>query len=64
MELQKKGKPIPLAKENVIFMNHLQVTQSDRFLFARNQTDFELAEEMIRDHPELKKPASDRLISN
>jgi len=64
LELQSQGKPIPLATENVTFMNHLQVTQSDRFLFARNQTDFELAEEMIRDHPELKKPAAHRLISN
>lgn len=64
LELRNQGKPILLEKENVTFINHLQVTQSDRFLYAKNQTDFDLAVEMLKDHPELRNPASEGLISN
>lgn len=46
------GEPIVSAQENVINHNSLQVIHSSRFIYSSTE-DFSLAEEMIRNHPEL-----------
>ena len=60
--LQREGKPLPLSAQNVTFVNSLQVSQSERFLYAQSDIDFRLAREMLVDHPNLAVPASQKVV--
>lgn len=44
------GRPLQSAPENVIFLNSLQVSNSERFVYSTSG-DFELATEMVTTHP-------------
>ncbi len=61
---QNRGLPVPLHAANVEFINSLQVIQSERFLYAADGGEFELAREMMRDHPELAQPSTARMEHN
>ena len=46
--------PVPCVKENVTFMNSLQVAWAYRFIMS-DRGDFSLAELMIKEHPHLRE---------
>lgn len=48
------GKPVQYSAANVENFNSLQVSWSERYIFS-TADDFRLAQEMLRDHPSLKK---------
>jgi len=50
-------------KQNIIFLNHLQVKSSTRHIFSIND-DFSLAKRMVKDHPYLKDIDRKRIIVN
>jgi hypothetical protein len=64
IELQRKGRAILSRSESVEFVNSLQVIESERFLYASREADFQIAREMIKGHPELSKPASQRMMGD
>ena len=51
--LQQRGLPIPVEATAVTFVNSLQVIHSERYLYAAQESDFELAKDMLREHPDL-----------
>jgi hypothetical protein len=44
--------PYMCTKDNVVNLNSVQIKSAERFLFSRKR-DFGLAEQMLRDHPEI-----------
>ncbi|WP_084405093.1 DUF4238 domain-containing protein [Aliagarivorans taiwanensis] len=44
------GTPVPCSKENAIFLNHLQVTWAEQYLFCQDD-NFDLIRRMIADNP-------------
>lgn len=50
----ESGQPTQMDPENVKFLNSLQVIGAERFLFSADG-DFSLAEEMLSDHPGLRR---------
>ena len=46
--------PISAGPENVEHLNSLQVVNAERFIFSTS-SDFSLAQDMVREHPELSK---------
>ena len=64
LEFQNKGEAVPVQVENVTFVNSLQVIYCERFLYSRREADFDLAKDMIREHPDLARPASTKIIAN
>lgn len=44
------GRPLPFDPENVTFLNSLQVSNSERFVYSADG-DFDLAAEMVTSHP-------------
>jgi hypothetical protein len=63
LRFQNEGRPVPLDTDNVVFVNSLQVIYSERFLYAAHDRDFQLVKEMLHDHPDLARPASEKTIS-
>ena len=61
---QRIGKAYLMHSQNVVFINSLQVIHSERFLYGSRETDFALAKDMIREHPDLAKPASSKIIAS
>lgn len=61
---QKKGIPVFFEKENVEFVNSLQVIRSERFIYAQREEHLEIAREMLVAHPDLAKPASEKIVSD
>ena len=59
-QLQKKGLPITFVEENVMFVNSLQVIQSERWVYAQYPSDLELPIRMLKEEPSLKLPASSK----
>ena len=49
----ESGRPITLARDNVIFQNSLQVSNSSRYVYCC-KPDFDLAREMVTTDPENK----------
>ncbi|OHB49600.1 MAG: hypothetical protein A2Y10_15580 [Planctomycetes bacterium GWF2_41_51] len=49
------GLPIFMNNENVMRVNSLQVVFSERFIFSKSKSDFDIAIEMISKNPKLKK---------
>lgn len=64
LALQRQGRAVPWLDEHVTFVNSLQVIHSERYLFAQRQGDFQLALEMLQQHPDLAIPASEKIIAN
>jgi hypothetical protein len=60
--LQQRGLPIPVEATAVTFVNSLQVIHSERYLYAAQESDFELAKDMLREHPDLSIPASEKTV--
>lgn len=60
--LQQSGLPIPVEATAVTFVNSLQVIHSERYLYAAQESDFELAKDMLREHPDLSIPASEKTV--
>jgi hypothetical protein len=50
----QSGRPARLDPQNVEFLNSLQVTRAERFVFSADG-DFSLAEEMLRSHSDLSR---------
>lgn len=50
----ESGNAVQSREENVINKNSLQVMQSSRFIYSKND-DFALVQKMIREHPEYKE---------
>ncbi len=63
IRLQRDGLPIPLEPSGVTFVNSLQVIHSERYVYAAKESDFELAIDMLREHPNLSIPASEKTVS-
>jgi hypothetical protein len=62
IELQRRGWPIPAQPEAVTFVNSLQVIQSERYVYGAKRSDFDLAMDMLREHPALAIPASEKTV--
>jgi hypothetical protein len=62
IKLQRRGWPIPAQPEAVTFVNSLQVIQSERYLYGAKRSDFDLAIDMLREHPDLAIPASEKTV--
>jgi hypothetical protein len=48
----KEGKAVEASKDNVTFANSLQIAESLNYIYS-NKNDFKMAEEMIKEHPDL-----------
>lgn len=59
-QLQQEGLPITFAEENLIFLNSLQVIQSERWLYAQYPSDLDLPIQMLKEKPSLRLPASSK----
>jgi hypothetical protein len=53
------GEPLTIRSENVTFLNSIQFLQCERFLYAQNNEDFDLARDMLKEKPERSRPASE-----
>jgi len=62
IELQRRGWPITVQPEAVTFVNSLQVIQSERYVYGAKRSDFDLAIDMLREHPDLAIPASEKTV--
>lgn len=62
LHAHRTGLPIVVDRENVEFANSLQVQYSERFLYARSESDFTIVRQMLARHPDLREPASKRTI--
>ena len=62
IELQRRGWPITVQPEAVTFVNSLQVIQSERYVYGAKRPDFDLAIDMLREHPDLAIPASEKTV--
>jgi hypothetical protein len=62
IQLQRLGLPIPTEPEAVTFVNSLQVIHSERYVYASTKSDFDLAIDMLREHPDLSIPASEKTV--
>lgn len=59
---QSRGLPYRCVPENVEFVNSLQVIQSERWIYAREEMDLAIAAEMITEHRDLSVPAFHKTI--
>ena len=59
---QNLGLPWQCKPENVEFVNSLQVIQSERWIYGQNQEDLMIAEDMVKEQPDLSIPASNKTI--
>ena len=48
------GRPLPLVRANVEFLNSLQVIHAERYVFAATN-DFGMAQSMLAEHPDLRR---------
>lgn len=55
-----RGRPADLR--NVDFVNQLQLLNAERFVYARDDTDFGIVRQLLAESPDLRRPSSERSV--